>query len=1540
MSSIDERIVSMQFDNEQFEKNVGTTLKSLTNLEKGVDGLNGISTSGLADAIESLQDRFSNLGIIGMTVIQNLTNRFVDAGIKMAKSLTIDQVAAGFDKYTANTKTVKALLNSTGESIDVVTEKINGLSWYSDATSYSYNSMVSALKSFTAQDIKMDEAIPAIMGIGNSLSYAGLAAEEASYAFDIYSKAMGQNYLSNQHLRSLNNMGAVTAEWKQQMIDAAVEVGTLTKVSDKLYKTQKGLTVSIQDFDMTLGHQKGKWLDRRVMMKVFGEVYGDYTKRLQEFMAQEENSGLTIDQAIKKFNELNGITEDFGLKAFKSAQEARTFAEAVGAVRDAASSAWRAVFENVFGNAEEATTMWTSFSDWLYDVFMGPSELMYDMTSVWKSLGGRDSMLQGFSNLAEALHSFVQPIKDAFHAIFGPLTGSDLGKSLKDLTDKFASLTEKMKLNSGTALKVRQIFDGFFSVISIIKSILGELAEAIGIVFEHLKPLGEKILDAAASMGKWLENNRLFLKMKGGLITGIAELIGRFIDFVANAKPLQWVFEKITTLTGKLWEKLKEVGEQLKNTFTPLVDKNLNFENILKLIATLGGAQYIKLTVFDRLKELGTLPSAIFGKNGALATGIKAFADGLKEWGLIDVSAQQMKNIAIALLILAAAMALLASIDADKLMGAMAGMAVGIKLMEDVLIKMANLPGGLTSRGKFAESGLAMVEIAGAMILMAEAMKKIGNLNFEQIVKGIAGIGSVMLEMSLFIKSMKGIHVNTDGAFALILIATAMLVMAEGVEKVGEIPIEVLKQGLIGIAVILGEIAVFTRLLNGQTDGMLSSAASMVILGAAILIMAKGIEKMGTMPFEVVMQGLVGIAAGLTVLGVALELIPSNLGAAASIAVLSASMIALAAAFKILGTMSFTQIGVGLAAIIPTLSAAFALFKFLNPVQTLAIAAALVVFATAMNLLIPPFLAFGNMELEQIGLGLLAIVGTLGTLGIMSALLSAFVVPMLGVAAAMTLFGVGVAAFAAGMATLAVSGVAATAAFIGSIELWLTAIPQIATSLIKAVSALINALAEALLSSIPTLLETLGEAIDALLDFLLVKVPEFTVKGSMIAIAFLDGLASKIPELVESAINFVAVFISSLADSLETHKDQLIEGIDKLILNIFDIVWGAITGLIKGIGERIPEIFKKGIELIGGFLSGIVEKGAEINQKMNEIIDKAGEAIAKKWEEVKQWGADIWNKIKEGFSKAIENITTGAKSIGKAVLDGIGIGLDDQSKIRNVLNKAGGVARSILGKFKDVLGIASPSHETEVLAGWLMEGFVVGIDKTSFRAEEEAAEAAEKILEAFGDPLAEMIAKLETEVDMNPEITPVINLEEFDKGLSDMGMGIAMVNEYMTNLDSKHTMDDWNKAYEEWKKNRSDFLGQFGGADTKGNTYGLTYDIAFGTSDDRTKLTYGNSTIDAVAAAAHGLLTKEQQKWWNENATDEMWARYYYQINYTQNNTSPKSLDNDTIYRQTNNQLKDAATQITGGAGAGVKKSGMNKGTALTPSTYKVVLDS
>lgn len=1491
MSSIDERIVSMQFDNQAFEKNVGTSLDSLKKLESSVDGLNGLNTDKLADQISNISDRFNVLGIIGMTALQNITNRFVDMGVKMAKSLTIDQVSAGFDKYTENTKNVKALLNSTGLSIDEVSEKLDSLSWYSDATSYSYNAMTSALKSFTAQDIDIDKAIPAIMGIGNSLSYAGLAAEEAGAAFNLYSKAMGQGYLGNIQWKSLNLMGAATSELKRNFIEAAVAEGTLKEVGDGLYKTNQGLSVSLQDFDMTLSHQKGKWLTNAVMMRVFGEQYGSYTQKLQAFMAQEENASLTVDQAMKKYAELHGELDEFGKKAFLAAQEARTFNEAVSAVKDAASSAWRGIFENVFGNAEEATAMWTSFSNWLYDAFMGPTEMMYALTTEWKRLGGREGMLKGFANLAEALNKIVEPIKRAFNAIFGVATGSKLGAILKDITDKFEAFTAKLIISDETTGKLIKIFTGLFSVIKIIKDALGNLVDGFLNLLGLTKPLGGSLLDAAANFGMFLNKMRVFIDEKGGLLSGFGAFCGALRETLENAKPVEFIFGKIKDAASFLGEKLKELGKQLKDTFGPKFRESFNFDNFFKFVAALGGLSALKLGVLDPLKNLSGILSNFEGLLDPVISTLSKFSMQ------ISPIVPNLKETATSLLILAGALFLLSSIDPERLASGLAGLASAMgmmtKFMTSFSSNLPNLGKGLEGLAKSFEAGQmasSMIKIAGALLIVSFALKMLGGLDLDEMLQGIIGIGAVMFELSVFANSLNTVEITPKTGMAMILIATSLLIMSKAIESIGTLDLGVMQQGLLGIAGILAEIGIFSRLLD--PTGMVSTSIAMVILGGAILIIAQAIDKMGSMPFEVIIQGLTSMGAALTVLGIALKLIPSNIGAAVSIGILSVSMIAMGEAFKILGSIQFDQIGHALAAILPTLAAAFVLFKFLNPVTTIAVSASLVVFAAAINLLVPAFYALGNLSLQQIGLALLAIAGSIGLLGGMAFLLQGLIVPMLGLAAAMGLFGVGVAAFATGMATLAASGTVAAATLVGTLEIFLTSVPMLGEAILKALTALIEAFCGALLAAGPTLLATLKTTIESILGFLIVEMPKFIEMGMTIVISFINGITAKLPELVDAAVTMIVTFLNSLATSLEKNKDTLIKSIDTLILTIFDIVWGAITGLLKMIKDRIPEIWQKGIDFIGGFLLGIAEKGKEINDKMWEMVDRAGEAIDAKMKEIKEWGANIFKKIKEGLVEAFEKPINGIKTVAKNLLEGFKKGLDDPTTQNSLMAKVGGVGSKILGKFREVLGIASPSKETELLAEWMMKGFVVGIDATTFEAEEEAAKASEKILEAFGDPLAEMIAKLEEDVEMNPTITPVLDLTEFDAGIDHMGSGISMVQEIIGDVKAETNLESWKKKFDEWKKG-------------SGKWEDLTYELATGHAGSGRKVQYGASDMDMAVAAANGMMTAEARKVWQKNATKEDVERavYLYQVN--QNITSPSAIQEAEIYRQFTNGMKD-----------------------------------
>lgn len=384
---VDSRVVEMRFDNANFEKNTKQTISTIDRLmeklqfkgaEKGFEKLDAaaenVDFATMQTSLDRLESKFSNLNIVATTALVNITNKFVDAGEKLVKSLSIDQVASGWDKYTEKTSNVQTIMNATGKSIDQVNGYLNKLMWYSDETSYSFSEMTSALSQMTAAGGNIDKMIPMIMGIANATADAG----KTGFAFQSTIRNLTQSYsaghLQLQDWKSLNLMGTATKALKQELIDTTVELGTLKKGE-----------VTIGTFESSLSK---KWANTKVMEKTF-EKYASMMEAAYEMT--QKNKGMTSSEALEK---LSGQYGELAERAALAAQQATSFGQAIDSTKDAVSSKWMAVFETFFGNKEEATETWTELSDRLYDIFVpsidGLNERLKDgLNSGWAQLQGR-----------------------------------------------------------------------------------------------------------------------------------------------------------------------------------------------------------------------------------------------------------------------------------------------------------------------------------------------------------------------------------------------------------------------------------------------------------------------------------------------------------------------------------------------------------------------------------------------------------------------------------------------------------------------------------------------------------------------------------------------------------------------------------------------------------------------------------------------------------------------------------------------------------------------------------------------------------------------------------------------------------------------------------------------------------------------------------------------------------------------------------------------------------------------------------------------
>lgn len=459
--AIDERIVEMQFDNDQFEKGVAETSKTLEKFKKDLN-LDGASKGfeeldraaarldlkGINAGVQQLNESFNEMWTISFKLINSFKNNIVGYLEKTIKGFTIEPVTQGWTKYADKTRAVQTIMAATreefletGNQMEVVEEQLSRLTRFTDETSYRFTDMVSNIGKFTATGAKLGDSVTAMEGIATWASISGATVNEASRAMYNLSQAMGVGALKLMDWKSIENANMGTAEFKKTAMETAVELGKLTKVSDDLYKTINGKTeITIASFRESL--QKG-WLDTEVLTKTL-EKYGKVSEIIIKGM--DELGADTVKQVVDAVNafkdgtrDMEDIAKDFeapfetvqkiigeladdandlGLRAFKAAYETKTFQEAIEYVGEAVGSSWMTTWEIIFGNYEDAKKLWSDMAEWLYRVFVIPGENRNELLEEWKKLGGRDSFVNGFMNALEGVEKIVKNVSNAFRALF------------------------------------------------------------------------------------------------------------------------------------------------------------------------------------------------------------------------------------------------------------------------------------------------------------------------------------------------------------------------------------------------------------------------------------------------------------------------------------------------------------------------------------------------------------------------------------------------------------------------------------------------------------------------------------------------------------------------------------------------------------------------------------------------------------------------------------------------------------------------------------------------------------------------------------------------------------------------------------------------------------------------------------------------------------------------------------------------------------------------------------------------------------------
>ena len=403
----DDKIVRMQFDNKSFESGVQTTIKSLQNLKDSLNfnnavsgienltaGFQNISVDNLLSGIEQVTVKIPIIGTILDQTIRDMTKK-VEGFIKdtLDKFSNIGNAKSGFGEYELQIGAVKTIKASTGEDVATINKYLEELNKYADDTIYSFSDMTSSIGKFTNAGVKLEDAVAAIKGISNEAALAGASSEEASRAMYNFSQALSQGAVKYQDWRSIENANMATVGFKKELIQTALELGTIRQEGDKYISTTTDMAGKVSDaFDATT-----------------------------DFNSSLSAQWMTSDVLVETLKRYTDETTDVGKAATEAATKVNTFTQAIGAIVEDLGSNWTESWKYIIGDFEEATEMWTKFKDAVSGFFKPAADARNEMLKFWSQ---NRSGVEENNEVLEESEETIAHYKDIYDTAFSGWMGN------------------------------------------------------------------------------------------------------------------------------------------------------------------------------------------------------------------------------------------------------------------------------------------------------------------------------------------------------------------------------------------------------------------------------------------------------------------------------------------------------------------------------------------------------------------------------------------------------------------------------------------------------------------------------------------------------------------------------------------------------------------------------------------------------------------------------------------------------------------------------------------------------------------------------------------------------------------------------------------------------------------------------------------------------------------------------------------------------------------------------------------------------------
>lgn len=1408
--------------------NFSHSAKGLQDIEKAAKKINWES---MASGAEVFTNKISALSIMGITAIQRYTNQALNAVENFAKELTTRPIFTGFSEYEIKMDAIQTILTNTakaGTTLDDVNRVLGDLNQYADLTIYNFAEMTRNIGTFTAAGIGLDDAAAAIKGISNVAAASGVNATKAANAMYQLSQGMAAGTIRLQDWMSIEQAGMGGQLFQDALIETArvhgVKIDQMIKKEGSFrYTLQKGwLTAEIMS--ETLQKFTGDLTDEQLRAMGYTEKQIASIQETASNAVAAATEVKTVTQLIDTMKESVqsgwSVSWEYIIGDKQQATETLTrIKDAFDAMlapsteaRNNALKIWNELggreaaiqgFVNIFTGIKSVVDSITGVVDKIlpdingYDlvvfsrgfeeatrVFRGSGDAAANLEKTLNGLGvvikaigqGVLWLLTPLKYVGSALGGLVNGLLGFTGVLGGWLTGFDKAVDRsRYLSDNVGSIYNGFSLMLG-AFKSAYIpnvsfgldlrFDGIQNMITSASNALATFRTNLDNSVNEFKTNAKNtasnaaaaMLSGVSTVVGWIESALTSIgngfKAVGSGIKSVGDAMFGFVRGTAdsfhrmvNAFSEAWSVEAIRDIT--LTAVLAGVGKGIKKAIE--------------------GAKVVITSFVDVMKTIGGTFGSISGAIKSVATAITSVSDSIQAFNKA-IKARTLLTMAAAIAILAGSLVLLSYAKPEMFLESFVAVAAFLTELTVVMQTLDKIDG--TGLGA---ATIGLVLLASSVAIMAAAVssisKSVSNDNvvavFASLVAVIVGLVGAAVVLSKYVSNPAQLITTSLG---LIILASAFKTISKAIAAFGAIDPSTLNNGLKGLGIMLGEVALFIR--TAKLDQLKQGKKVIAEIAVSLLVMVGAVAILGNMQVDKLIVGLASVAALLVSLGIAVALMknanmnkvaPAVLTMALALNMLLIPIAALGSMNPVKLTQGISAMGIMLLGLTVALAALGAANKYIGSFTGVAVS--LMALGMALNLLIAPIVILGSLPLEMLKVGLIAIAGAMGVLIVSAALLAPLTVSLLAVAGALALFGVSILGIGSGISALAgaflkLAGITAlgATAVVGALTTIISGlvllIPQILAKIGEGIISMITAIAVSIVDNAGILLEKLGVFLDKILTWLVQHAPVLFDTVAVLVLQLLLTIIIKLDEytplLVDAFVSMVVNVIDSMANTIRENSQKIFAAIRNLISAIIEfilVVVAELLRLIPGVGEDLSET-------VLGFKEDVQRYLAP--ESMEEIAGNAIDGLESGLRKGRSDIGDAAGTIAKEVEDAMSGLPSSMQSTGENAGEGLVKGL--LKKKKRIREASADVAGTVENAANERLQVRSPARTMIRTGKFAGEGLAIGLLSFVGKVSDAGHKVGDATIKAVEDSIKTVWDILNGDLDLSPRIVPVVDM--------------------------------------------------------------------------------------------------------------------------------------------------------------------------------------